>query len=296
MNKTILKSEVNTMDIISTKEILLDAKKNKYAVPAFNIHNLETMQAVLEGAWEMKSPVIIAATPGTIEYAGMDYLVAMAKVGANRYDIPIALHLDHCSDVEFLKKCIDAGFKSVMIDASLKEYEDNISTTKEVVDYAHKYGVAVEAELGTVGGQEDDRMVDDKDALLTDPAMALDFVRRTNVDSLAVAIGTAHGVYKLEPKLDFERLKKMQEIIDVPLVLHGASGVPPEAIRKAIKLGICKVNISTELKIPFSNSIKKYFEENPTANDPRKYLTPGKEAVKKVVMNKIEICGSNNRG
>lgn len=283
------------MDIISSKEILLDAKKNKYAVPAFNIHNLETMQAVLEGAWEMKSPVIIAATPGTIEYAGMDYLVAMAKVGANRYDIPIALHLDHCPDVEFLKKCIDAGFKSVMIDASLKDYEDNINTTKEVVDYAHKYGVSVEAELGTVGGQEDDRMVDDKDALLTDPAMALDFVRRTNVDSLAVAIGTAHGVYRLEPKLDFERLKKMQEIIDVPLVLHGASGVPSEAIRKAIELGICKINISTELKIPFANSVKEYFEENPTANDPRKYLSPGKEAAKKVVMNKIKICGSNNR-
>lgn len=283
------------MDILSSKEILLDAKKNKYAVPAFNIHNLETMQAVLEGAWEMKSPVIIAATPGTIEYAGMDYLVAMAKVGANRYDIPIVLHLDHCSDVEFLKKCIDAGFKSVMIDASLKEYEDNVSITKEVVDYAQKYGVAVEAELGTVGGQEDDRMVDDKDALLTDPAMALDFVKRTNVDSLAVAIGTAHGVYKLEPKLDFKRLKKMQEIIDVPLVLHGASGVPSEAIRKAIELGICKVNISTELKIPFASCVKEYFEENPTVNDPRKYLTPGKEAAKKVVMNKIKVCGSNNR-
>ncbi len=283
------------MDIISTKEILLDAKKNKYAVPAFNIHNLETMQAVLEGAWEMKSPVIIAATPGTVEYAGMDYLVAMAKVGANRYDIPIALHLDHCSDVEFIKKCIDVGFKSIMIDASLKDYEDNISTTKEVVDYAHEYGVTVEAELGTVGGQEDDRMVDDKDALLTDPAMALDFVTRTNVDSLAVAIGTAHGVYKLEPKLDFERLKKMNEIINIPLVLHGASGVSSETIKKSIKLGICKVNIATELKIPFANKVREYFEKNPTANDPRKYLTPGKEVAKKVVMDKIKICGSNNR-
>ena len=283
------------MDIVSTREILLDAKKNKYAVPAFNIHNLETMQAVLEGAWEMKSPIIIAATPGTVNYAGMDYLVAMAKVGANRYSIPIALHLDHCPDVDFLKKCIIAGFKSVMIDASLKDYEDNIRITKDVVDFAHKYDVTVEAELGTVGGQEDERVVDNKDALLTDPNRALDFVKRTNVDSLAIAIGTAHGVYKLEPKLDFERLKKINEIVDVPLILPGASGVPAESVKKSIELGICKINISTELKIPFANSVKKYFEENPTANDPRKYLTPGKESAKKVVMNKIEICGSNNR-
>ena len=283
------------MDIVSTKGMLLDAMKNKYAVPAFNIHNLETMQAVLEGAWEMKSPVIIATTPGTVNYAGMDYLVAMVKVGAKRYNIPIALHLDHCPDVDFLKECILAGYKSVMIDASMEDYEDNIKITKDVVEFAHRYGVTVEAELGRVGGQEDEIKVDEKDTMLTNPEGALDFVERTKVDSLAVAIGTAHGVYKLEPKLDFERLKKMSKIIDIPLVLHGASGVPSESVEKAIEYGICKVNIATELKLPFAEEIKRFFNENPTANDPRKYLTPAKEAAKKVVIDKIRVCRSENR-
>lgn len=283
------------MDIVSTKEILLDAKKNKYAIPAFNIHNLETFQAVLDGAFEMKSPVIIATTPGTIDYAGLDYLVAIAKTGAKRYDIPVALHLDHCTDVGFLKECIRAGYKSVMIDASQLDYSENIEITKEVVKFAHKYGATVEAELGKIGGVEDNIVVDEKDAYLTDPNMALDFVQKTEVDSLAVAIGTAHGVYKFKPELDFERLDKMNNIIDVPLVLHGASGVGNEDIEKAVSLGICKINISTELKIPFSLEIKKYFDENPKANDPRKYFTPAKEAVKDIVMNKIKICGSYNR-
>lgn len=283
------------MNIISTKEMLIDAKKNKYAVPAFNIHNLETFQAVIDGAFEMRSPVIIATTPGTVEYAGLDYLVAIAKTGAKRHNVPVALHLDHCTDVEFLKKCIIAGYKSVMIDASQLDYDENIKITKEVVEFAHKYGATVEAELGKIGGVEDDIVVDEKDAYLTDPNMALDFVQKTAVDSLAVAIGTAHGVYKFEPELDFERLNKMNNIIDIPLVLHGASGVGSEDIRKAVELGICKINISTELKIPFSLEIKKYFQRNPEANDPRKYFTPAKDVVKNIVMKKIEICGSNNR-
>lgn len=283
------------MDIVSTKEILLDAKKNKYAVPAFNIHNLETFQAVLDGAWEMKSPVIIATTPGTVEYAGLDYLVAISKTGAKRYNIPVALHLDHCSNVGFLQECIMAGYKSVMIDASLEDYEDNIKITQEVVKFAKKYNVSVEAELGRVGGVEDDRVVDEKDAFLTNPNMALEFIEKTGVDSLAVAIGTAHGVYEFEPELDFNRLAKMDEIIDIPLVLHGASGVSEKDIQKAVSLGICKINISTELKIPFSREIKKYFDENPMASDPRKYFTPAKDVVKSIVIDKIKICRSNNK-
>lgn len=283
------------MDVISTKAMLLDAKQNKYAVPAFNIHNLETLQAVLEGAWQMRSPVIIATTPGTVNYAGMDYLVAMTQAGANRYNIPIALHLDHCSDPDFLKECIHAGYKSVMIDASMEDYEENIRITKDVVDFAHKYDVTVEAELGKVGGEEDGRKIEDMDAMLTDPDLALDFIMRTKVDSLAVAIGTAHGVYKLEPKLDFERLEKISKMLHIPLVLHGASGVAAESITKAIQLGICKVNIATELKMPFAEEIKKYFQENPSANDPRKYLTPAKNAAKQVVIGKIKLCGSQNR-
>jgi len=284
------------MDIVSTKEMLSDAKKRKYAVPAFNIHNLETMQGVLEVANELKSPVILATTPGTVSYAGADYLVAMAKVGAKRYNIPISLHLDHCSDINILKKCIESGYKSVMIDASLKPYEENLMITKEVVEFAHTYNVSVESELGLVSGQEEERDIKDSDSIFTDPYVALDFVEKTKIDSLAVAIGTAHGVYKAEPKLDFERLKKINSLIDVPLVLHGASGVPAESIIKAIEYGICKVNIATELKIPFADAIKEFFERNPNASDPRHYLIPAKEALKKVVAEKIQICDSINRG
>ena len=283
------------MDIVSNKEILVDAKKNKYAVPAFNVHNLETIQAVLEGAWEMKSPVIIATTPGTVKYAGLEYIVAILKVGAMKYNMPISLHLDHCSDVEFLKNCIRAGYKSVMIDASIEDFNTNINITKSVIDFAHKLDVSVEAELGLVGGQEDDRTVKEGEELLTDPYMALEFAKVTNVDSLAVAIGTAHGVYKLEPKLDFERLKMMNTIIDTPLVLHGASGISEESLKIAIANGICKVNIATEIKISFAEAIKKYFKENPDANDPRHYLKPAKDMAKEVVKEKIRICGSEGR-
>ncbi|MBU5427076.1 class II fructose-1,6-bisphosphate aldolase [Tissierella pigra] len=283
------------MDIVSNREMLIEARKNKYAVPAFNIHNLETMKGVIEAAYELKSPLIIATTPGTVKYAGLEFLVAMARAAAKKYDIPIALHLDHCTDVELLKQCIQAGYKSVMIDASLKSYEENISITREVVKYSHRYEVSVEAELGLVGGQEDDRDIDEKDTTLTDPHIALDFIQRTNVDSLAVAIGTAHGVYKSEPKLDFERLSKINSMVSIPLVLHGASGVPHESVIKAVENGISKVNIATELKIPFAEAIKEYFKENPSANDPRYYLTPAKDMVKKIAMEKIKVCGSANR-
>ncbi|MBU5437955.1 class II fructose-1,6-bisphosphate aldolase [Tissierella sp. MSJ-40] len=283
------------MDIVSTKKILLDAKRKKYAVPAFNIHNLETLQAVLEGAWEMKSPVIIATTPGTIKYAGMDYMIAMAKVGAKKYNIPIALHLDHCEDIEFLKECIYAGYKSVMIDASKLEFEENIKISKEASKFAYKNEATVEGELGKLCGQEDDIIVDRKDAMLTNPDAALEFVKRTGVDSLAVAIGTAHGIYKFEPKLDFDRLLKISRIVEIPLVLHGASGISDNSIKRSIELGICKVNIATELKIPFSDEIKTYFSENPKENDPRKYFNPAKERVKNIVKKKILVCGSANR-
>lgn len=283
------------MKITSTKKMLLDARKNKYAVPAFNIHNLETMQAVVDGADRMRSPLILATTPGTVNYADMDYIVAMANVAAKKHNIPIALHLDHCTDIDFIKRCILAGYSSVMMDGSLKSYQENIDMTKEVVEFAHRYGVTVEAELGVVGGQEDERNIKEEETMLTDPKMALDFVTKTNIDSLAIAIGTAHGIYRLEPKLDFPRLKKVNDILDIPLVLHGGSGIPSESIKKAVQWGISKVNIATELKLPFSDAIKKYFHNHPEANDPRHYLKPGKEAIVKVVMEKIKICGSENR-
>ena len=282
--------------ILSTRAMLLKAQKEGYAVPAFNIHNLETLQVVAETAMEMRSPVIIAGTPSTIEdYAGPDYIKAMAEVASNKYNIPIAIHLDHFENVEAIKKDIDIGFRSCMIDASKYEFEKNIEIVKDVVEYAHKFDAVVEAELGKLGGREDDIEVDAKDAMYTNPDDALEFVNRTGVDSLAIAIGTAHGLYKGEPKLDFERLKEIREKVNVPLVLHGASDVPDELVEKAISLGICKVNIATDLKVPFSDAVKEYFKENPKSNDPRKYMTPGKEAMKKIVEHKIRVCGSENR-
>ena len=283
------------MSILSTREILKKAQREGYAVPAFNIHNLETLQVVTETASELRSPVILAGTPSTLVYAGGDYIVSMAEVASRKYDIPIAIHLDHYEDVNEIKKYINLGFKSTMIDASHLPYEDNIKTVKEVVEYAHRFDATVEAELGRLGGQEDDLVVDEKDAMYTNPEQAKDFVNRTGIDSLAVAIGTAHGLYKGKAKLDFDRLLEIKKAVDVPLVLHGASDVDDELVKKAISLGICKVNIATDLKIPFSDSLKKYFIENPNANDPRKYMAPAKDSMKKVVAHKIYVCGSNNR-
>ena len=282
--------------ILSTREMLLKAQKEGYAVPAFNIHNLETLQVVAETAMEMRSPVIMAGTPSTIEdYAGPDYIKAMAEVASNKYNIPIAIHLDHFENVEAIKKDIDIGFRSCMIDASKYEFEKNIEIVKDVVEYAHKFDAVVEAELGKLGGREDDLVVDEKDAMYTNPDDAAEFVDKTNVDSLAIAIGTAHGLYKGEPKLDFVRLKEIRSKVSIPLVLHGASDVPDELVKEAISLGICKVNVATDLKIPFADAVKKFFNENSKESDPRKYMTPGKEAMKEIVKHKIEVCGSANR-
>lgn len=281
--------------IVSTTDILINAMKKGYAIPAFNIHNLETIQAVLETAARLGSPVILAGTPSTIEYAGGDYLVAIAQAAVKKYDIPIAIHLDHFEDPEEIIKYLDMGFKSCMIDASHETFEENIRITKDVVKYAHNLGATVEAELGRLGGQEDNIVVDEKNAAYTDPNSAVEFIERTGIDSLAVAIGTAHGLYKGEPMLDFERLKTIRKLVSIPLVLHGASDVPDEMVKKAIEYGINKVNVATDLKIPFANAIKQYFNEHPDANDPRKYITPAKKAMMEVVKHKIEICGSINR-
>lgn len=281
--------------IVNTIEMFRAAQKGKYAIPAFNIHNLETVQVVVETAAELSSPVILAGTPGTISYAGGDYLVAIVETAAKKYNIPIALHLDHFETFDEIKKYIDLGIKSCMIDASHHPFEENVRIVKEVTDYAHKYGVSVEAELGRLGGVEDDLVVDEKDAKYTNPAQALEFVKATQIDSLAVAIGTAHGLYVGEPKIDFERLEEIRRIVDIPLVLHGASDIPNEMVKRTIDLGICKVNIATDLKIPFSNAVKEYFCQHPDANDPRKYMSPGKAAMKEVVIDKIYMCGSNGK-
>lgn len=282
-------------NIVNTIDMFRKAQQEEYAIPAFNIHNLETFQVVVDTAAELNSPVILASTPGTISYSGGDYLVSIGNAAAKRYEIPIALHLDHFESFEEIKKYIEFGFKSVMIDASHHPFEENVKIVKEVVDYAHEYGVSVEAEIGRLGGVEDDLVVDEKDAKYTNPEQAGKFVELTGIDSLAVAIGTAHGLYKGEPKIDFDRLDEIRSMVSIPLVLHGASDIPDTMVKRTIELGICKVNIATDLKIPFSNAVKQYFIENPDANDPRKYMTPGKDAMKKVVEEKILMCGSNDK-
>lgn len=279
----------------NTKEMLLHAQKEGYAVPAFNIHNLETIQTVVETAAEMRSPVILAATPGTMNFAGRAYIQAIAETAAKGYDIPIALHLDHHDSYESILESLKLGTKSVMIDGSHLPFEENIAITKKVVATAHEYGATVEAELGRLVGQEDDMTVDEKDAVYTDPDAAVEFVKQTGINSLAVAIGTAHGLYKAEPKLDFERLEKIRSLVDIPLVLHGASGISKEDVQKCISLGITKVNVSTELKIPFSTALREYLVAHSDETDPRKYMAAAKAKMKETVREKILICKSNDR-
>ncbi|EAQ55816.1 MULTISPECIES: tagatose bisphosphate family class II aldolase [Vibrio] len=283
------------MYLISSREMLKRAQQGGYAVPAFNIHNLETVQVIVETASEMGSPVILAGTPGTYDYAGTDYLISICKEAAHKHSIPLVLHLDHHEDLQDIRTKVGHGIRSVMIDGSHHAFDQNIDIVRSVVQYCNRFDASVEAELGRLGGQEDDLIVDTADALMTDPASAAEFVRRTGIDSLAVAIGTAHGLYKAEPKLDFSRLDKIRSVVDIPLVLHGASGVPDEMVRRCIDLGVSKVNVATELKIAFSDAVKQHFADHPDANDPRKYITPGKAAMKQVVMDKIHMCGSEGR-
>ena len=281
--------------MINSKELLLHAQKNGYAVPAFNCHNLETIPVIVETANELRSPVIIAGTPGTFDYAGRDYIQSIVETAAKKYNIPIVLHLDHHTKIEDIEASLKLGTKSVMIDASHHSYDENIAIVKKVVELAHKFDATVEAELGILGGQEDDLVVNEKDSKYTNPQQAVDFVKKTGIDSLAVAIGTAHGLYKEDPKLDFERLKEIRSLVTIPLVLHGASGVPEEAVKKAISLGITKVNIATELKIPFSHKLREYLVTHPEENDPRKYMKDAKKAMAEVVKEKILMCMSQNR-
>lgn len=283
------------MKLHNTKQMLLDAQAGHYAVPAFNIHNLETLSTVVETAAELHSPVIIAATPSTVAYAGKDYLIALVGAAMEKYDIPMSFHLDHHEDVADIEDTVAAGCRSVMIDASKLPYEENVKKVQQVVAFSHTCHATVEAELGRLVGQEDNVVVTDADKAYTNPDDAVRYVEETGIDSLAVAIGTAHGLYKGRPKLDFDRLKEIRSRVSIPLVLHGASDVPDELVEKAISLGITKVNIATDLKIPFANAVKEFFKEHPEANDPRKYMTPGKQAMKEVIIHKIKVCGSEGR-
>ncbi len=279
----------------TTKELLSEAQNKGYAVPQFNVYNLETLRSVVEAAEEMNSPVILAVTPGTRRFSGDAYMHALAHTAAKVSSVPIAYHLDHHTSIVDVVPSLKLGAKSIMIDASMETFENNVRIVKEAVETAHGYGASVEGELGKLIGTEEDITVEEGEDALTDPEMAKEFVERTGVDTLAVAIGTAHGLYKSKPNLDFDRLKKIREAVDVPLVLHGASGVSEEDVRKCIAYGVSKVNIATELKIPFAEALRDYFKAHPNEQDPRKYFTPAKEALKEVVLQKIRMCKSEGK-
>ena len=282
------------MPLVTTKELLLDAQKNGYAVGAFNVENMEMVQAVVAAAEELNSPVIMQTTPSTVKYAGLDYFYANVKVAAERAKVPVVMHLDHGSSFELAMQALRVGYTSIMIDGSHGSFEENIAVSKAVADACHPSLVPVEAELGKVGGKEDDLDGGDENPY-TDPQQAVEFVEKTGADSLAVAIGTAHGVYKGTPKLDVERLSDIRKVVEIPLVLHGTSGVPDEAVKECIKRGICKVNYATDLRIAFTKGVNEVFRENPDVFDPKKYNARGREEVKKYVMSKILVCGSDGR-
>lgn len=283
------------MSIISTKYLLQDAQAKGYAVPAFNIHNAETIQAILEVCCEMRSPVILAGTPGTFKHIALEEIYALCSAYSASYSIPLALHLDHHESLSDIRQKVNAGVRSAMIDGSHFPFDENVQLVRSVVEFCHRHDCSVEAELGRLGGVEDEMSVDEESAFLTVPSQAQRFVELTGVDSLAVAIGTAHGLYAKRPKIDFQRLAEIRDVVDVPLVLHGASDVPDEYVRRAIELGICKVNVATELKIAFADAVKKWFAAHPEGNDPRYYMRVGMDAMKEVVASKINVCGSANR-
>jgi len=243
----------------------------------------------------MQSPVILAGTPGTFKHIAFKEIFALCEAYSASYGLPLALHLDHHETLEDIGNKVAAGVRSAMIDGSHVPFADNVRLTREVVNFCHRHDCSVEAELGRLGGVEDDMAVSDESAFLTDPDEARQFVEQTGVDSLAVAIGTAHGLYTQTPKIDFDRLAKIQQRVDIPLVLHGASDVPDDYVRRAIGLGVCKVNVATELKIAFAGAVKNWFGENPQGNDPRYYLRVGMDAMKAVVRDKILVCGSADR-
>ncbi len=309
------------MALVTTKDMFAKSMNENFAVGAFNINNMEIMQAIVDAAAEENSPVILQASSSAIKYARVNYLMKMLEAAVEEHpNIPIAIHLDHGPDFETCKMCVDAGFTSVMIDGSKYDFEENVALTKQVVDYAHSHGVVVEAELGKLAGIEDEVNVDAKDAMYTDPIQAEDFVKRTGCDSLAIAIGTSHGAYKFkgEAKLRFDILKEIkQRIPNTPIVLHGAStvipelvdmcnkyggnipgakGVPDEMLYEASHSGVSKINVDTDLRLAMTGAIRKVLAEEPNVFDPRKYLTPARDLIKQTVQHKIrDVFGSTNK-
>jgi fructose-bisphosphate aldolase, class II len=284
------------MPLVSMKEMLIKAKNEGYAVGQFNLNNLEFTQAILQAAEAEKSPVILGVSEGAGRYmGGFKTVVKMVEGLMEDYNItvPVAIHLDHGSSFDNCKKAIDAGFTSVMIDASHHPFEENVETTKKVVEYAHSKGVSVEAELGTVGGQEDDVVAEG--VIYADPAECKELVERTGIDCLAPALGSVHGPYKGEPNLGFKEMEEIGQATGLPLVLHGGTGIPTKDITRAISLGTAKINVNTENQIASAKAVRETLAANPEAYDPRKYLTPAREAIKETVIGKIREFGSSNK-
>ncbi|BAE86728.1 class II fructose-1,6-bisphosphate aldolase [Desulfitobacterium hafniense] len=283
------------MSLVSMAQLLLDAQQGQYAVGAFNCNNMEIVQAIVSAAEAEKSPVIVQASQGAIKYAGIEYIAAMTRLAAEQASVPVALHLDHGTSFVQIMSCVRNSFTSVMIDGSKLPLEENIALTNKVIEAVRPLGISVEAELGKIGGTEDDITVSEKEALFTDPAEAERFVSEAKVDALAIAIGTAHGQYKGVPELDFQRLTEIRRRVNVPIVLHGSSGVPDEAIQKAISLGVCKVNIDTNIREAFVAAARKVMVDHPQEIDPRKMLGPAREATVAIIREKIRLFGSSGK-
>lgn len=310
------------MGLVTTKEMFEKAYAGGYAIGAFNVNNMEIIQGITEAAREERAPLILQVSSGARKYANHTYLLKLVEAAIIETELPICLHLDHGDSFELCKSCIDGGFTSVMIDGSHHSYEDNVALTKKVVDYAHDNGVTVEGELGRLEGVEDDVKVAEGEGSYTDPAQVEDFVSRTGVDSLAIAIGTSHGAYKFKPgtkpQLRFDILEEVQKRLPgFPIVLHGASsvmpefvkmindfggnmpdaiGVPEEMLRRAASMAVCKINIDSDLRLAMTGTIRKYFSENPSHFDPRQYLKPARAAIKEMVRHKlINVLGCSGK-
>ena len=281
------------MPLVTSEKMLKDAREGGYAVAAFNIENMEMVKAIVAGAEELNAPVILQVSQSTSKYGSLETYVALVAVEAAKTSIPVALHLDHGTSFEIAEAAINAGFTAVMIDGSKLSYEENLDLTERVVDLAKTKGVVVEGELGKVGGKEGD-VITDEDTN-TDPAQAKEFVEKTGVDSLAVAIGTSHGFYVGTPVLDKERVAQLKEATEAPLVMHGASGLSEEDVRDCASRGIAKVNFATELRVAYTDAMRKLLSENPDIYDPKKPGKAGMDAVEEIVKSRIIMCGSENK-
>ena len=280
---------------VSTFDMLADAQRNHYAVGAFNIENLEFVMAVVRAAEEKRSPIILQTTPGTVRYANLDCFAAMVKAAAEKASVPVALHLDHGNSFELCVRAIKAGYTSVMIDGSTKPFEDNVAIVSSVTKVAGPLGIPVEAELGRVGGKEDDGPMVEGESPYTDPDEAEEYVARTGCTSLAIGVGTAHGVYVGTPHIAQDVVRAIRDRLDIPLVLHGTSGVPDDQVAEAISNGICKVNYATELRQAFMRGFMGFMADNPQCFDPKKPSAPGMDEIVKVVASHMDNLGSTGR-